>query len=177
MLLSLLQELKESSKNLLKMVSQVFPIVCWLDCNNKENPSAIHSVDFFTQTCCFDFSSSSFLCPQVFSHPPFFLSSTSFVSSFQTVGRFPNECAAHTRTQRGFSPLADRAECSGNVKGHLVDEYEGRPLITTLSMTNKEVLLYQALPCIVLWRTRDILSLAARTPASEPALEKLFVWP
>lgn len=83
------------------------------------------------------------------------------------------------RTQRGcfFSPLADRAECSGNVKGHLVDEYEGRPLITTLSMTNKEVLVDRALACIVLWRTRDILSLAARTPASEPALEKLFVWP
>lgn len=74
-----------------------------------------------------------------------------------------------------FFSLTDRAECSGNVKGHLVDEYEGRPLITTLSMTNKEVLVDRAPACIVLWRTRDILSLAARTPASEPALEKLFV--
>lgn len=29
--------------------------------------------------------------------------------------------------------------------------------------------------CIILWRTRDIFSLAARTLAFEPALEKLFV--
>lgn len=93
------------------------------------------------------------------------------LSHFLCVFINTNESAA----QFFFSSLADGAEGSGNVKGHLVDEYEGRPLITTLSMTNKELLLDRALACIVLWRTRDILSLAARTAASEPALEKLFV--
>lgn len=60
-------------------------------------------------------------------------------------------------------------------KGHLVNEYEGRPLIITLSMTNNKLLVDVILRCIILWRTRDILSLAARTLAFEPTLEKLFV--
>lgn len=49
------------------------------------------------------------------------------------------------------------------------------PLIITLSMTNNKLLVYEMLRCIILWRTRDILSLAACTLAFELALEKLFV--
>ena len=49
------------------------------------------------------------------------------------------------------------------------------PLIITLSMTNNKLLVYEMLRCIILWRTRDIFSLAACTLAFELALEKLFV--
>ena len=50
-------------------------------------------------------------------------------------------------------------------------------LIITLSMTNNKLLVNEMLHCTILLRTRDIFSMAAPTPASELALEKLFVWP
>lgn len=57
-------------------------------------------------------------------------------------------------------------------KGHLVNEYEG---LAYYNFVNDKLLVYGMLRCIILWRTRDILSLAACTLAFELALEKLFV--